>query len=46
MALDTFHPAWSRLTRGVRALHARNCHQVLGADLAGEPGALCVVLDA
>ncbi len=29
-----FHPAWSRLTRGVRALHARNCHQVLGADLA------------
>jgi hypothetical protein len=28
------HPAWSRLTRGVRALHARNCHQVLGADLA------------
>jgi hypothetical protein len=29
-----FHPAWSRLTQGVRALHARNCHQVLGADLA------------
>lgn len=29
-----FHPAWSRLTRGVRALHARNCHQILGADLA------------
>jgi hypothetical protein len=29
-----FHPAWSRLTRAVRALHARNCHQVLGADLA------------
>jgi hypothetical protein len=29
-----FHPAWSRLTRGVRALHARNAHQVLGVDLA------------
>lgn len=29
----SFHPAWSRLTRAVRALHARNCHQVLGADL-------------
>ena len=28
-----FHPAWSRLPRAVRALHARNCHQVLGADL-------------
>lgn len=28
-----FHPAWSRLTRAVRALHARNAHQVLGADL-------------
>jgi hypothetical protein len=28
-----FHPAWSRLPRPVRALHARNCHQVLGADL-------------
>jgi len=31
-----FHPAWSRLTRGARALHARNCHQVLGADLASQ----------
>jgi hypothetical protein len=30
----TFHPAWSRLPRAVRALHARNAHQVLGADLA------------
>ncbi len=29
----SFHPAWARLTRAVRALHARNCHQVLGADL-------------
>jgi hypothetical protein len=24
------HPAWARLTRGPRALHARNVHQVLG----------------
>lgn len=29
-----FHPAWERCSRGARALHARNCHQVLGADLA------------
>lgn len=29
-----FHPAWPRLTQAVRALHARNAHQVLGADLA------------
>jgi hypothetical protein len=28
-----FHPAWSRLSSGVRHLHARNCHQVLGRDL-------------
>lgn len=28
------HPAWAGLTRGPRALHARNCHQVLGKDLA------------
>lgn len=28
------HPAWDRCSRGARALHARNCHQVLGADLA------------
>ncbi|RKQ90516.1 hypothetical protein C8N24_0321 [Solirubrobacter pauli] len=27
------HPAWSRLSRGARALHARNAHQILGADL-------------
>jgi hypothetical protein len=31
---ERFHPAWSRLPRAVRALHARNCHQVLGCDLA------------
>lgn len=28
------HPAWSRLTGGPRALHARDCHQVLGNDLS------------
>lgn len=28
-----FHPAWHMCSRGARALHARNCHQILGADL-------------
>ncbi len=28
------HPSWSGLGRGARALHARNCHQVLGWTLA------------
>ena len=28
-----YHPAWERLNRSVRLLHARNCHQVLGLDL-------------
>lgn len=28
-----FHPNWNACTRGARAMHARNCHQVLGADL-------------
>lgn len=27
------HPAWDKLTRGPRALHARNIYQVLGQDL-------------
>lgn len=27
-----FHPGWAKLTRGPRALHARNVHQVLGRD--------------
>jgi hypothetical protein len=27
------HPAWERLDRGPRARHARNMHQILGADL-------------
>jgi hypothetical protein len=29
-----FHPAWPRLSRAARNLHARNSHQVLGPDLA------------
>lgn len=28
-----FHPNWDRLTPGVRKLHARNAHQVLGPQL-------------
>lgn len=28
------HPTWSRLSKGARALHARNCFQVLGDDLS------------
>jgi len=28
------HPAWERLGRGPRALHARNGHQILGSDLS------------
>jgi len=30
---ENFHPAWYRLGRGGRALHARNAHQVLGFDV-------------
>lgn len=30
---STIHPAWSRLGRGAKALHARNVYQVLGLDL-------------
>lgn len=29
------HPAWERLSPGVRALMARNVHVLLGADLGG-----------
>lgn len=29
----TTHPNWSKLHSGARALHARNCHEVLGANL-------------
>jgi hypothetical protein len=28
-----FHPAWERLGRSVRELHARNAHQILGLEL-------------
>lgn len=28
------HPAWERLSRGARALHARNAGQILGKDIA------------
>jgi len=30
----SYHPAWDRCSRGARALHTRNVHQVLGRDLA------------
>ena len=30
----TIHPNWEGLSDGAKALHARNCHQVLGDDLA------------
>lgn len=30
---ERFHPSWATLTQGARALHARNCHQVLGPAL-------------
>lgn len=30
---STVHPAWDRLKESHRLLHARNIHQVLGADL-------------
>lgn len=35
------HPAWHRLGRGPRSLHARNVHQLLGTNLA-EPSAFVV----
>jgi hypothetical protein len=28
-----FHPVWNALTRGAKALHARNVHQILGNDV-------------
>lgn len=30
---EKYHPAWIRCSGAARKLHARNCHQVLGADL-------------
>jgi len=35
-ALDmaaSYHPAWDRCSQGAKRLHARNCYQVLGANL-------------
>ena len=29
-----FHPHWANMKQSVRRLHARNCHQVMGLDLA------------
>lgn len=29
----TIHPVWNKLSDPAKRLHARNCHQVLGADL-------------
>jgi hypothetical protein len=31
---ETHHPRWHALERSVRSLHARNAHQILGADCA------------
>lgn len=30
---QSYHPNWSACSHGARALHARNCHQILGLDL-------------
>lgn len=35
---STLHPAWERLSRGPKALHARNTGQVLGVDLKTPSG--------
>jgi hypothetical protein len=41
-----FHPAWASCNAGVRALPARNCHQVLGAQLDSPAGfVLCWTRD-
>lgn len=32
------HPAWGRCSDRVRALHARNCHEILGPDLSDPAG--------
>lgn len=29
-----YHPAWDQCSQGAKKLHARNCHQILGMDLA------------
>ena len=30
---EFYHPNWSACSKAARDMHARNCHQVLGADL-------------
>lgn len=30
---EHYHPAWNRLSRGAKMLHARNVHQILGFDV-------------
>lgn len=35
------HPAWQSISRGAKALHARNCHQVLGDNL-NQPSAFVI----
>lgn len=30
---STIHPVWDKLSQGAKKLHARNCHQILGAEL-------------
>lgn len=30
---ESIHPRWSVCSQGARKLHARNCHQILGASL-------------
>lgn len=35
---ERFHPSWEKQSQTVRALHARNSHQVLGRDLETPAG--------
>lgn len=38
-----FHPRWTYLSYGAKALHARNVHQVLGPDVANPIFSDCVI---
>lgn len=38
---ESIHPRWELLTSGAKALHARNCHQILGSSL-DDPVKFCV----
>ncbi len=38
---STIHPAWLKLSQGAQKLHARNCYQVLGAEL-NKPATLLI----